>query len=90
MLIVDGGDRMTEINVVRGERAARGLKQSDMAELMGIPVDYYRRREARRSPWSNSDQAVIVKTFGWTYDEFNAYFYDGKLPFTKDDLPDGG
>ncbi len=57
------------IITVKALRISKGLKQSDMAKMMGIAVSTYNYKENGRSPFNEDEINILLNLFDTTYEQ---------------------
>ena len=73
--------------LLKGFRVGKGLTQKDMGDMIEKSTDSYAKKERCEVELTLNESLVITIETGMDFDEFNAIFYDGRLPFSKKDLP---
>lgn len=66
---------------LKGFRVEKGLTQKDMGDMIEKSTDSYSKKERCEVEFTLDETAVIAIETGMDFDEFNAIFYDGRLPF---------
>lgn len=70
--------------MLKGFRVGKAKTQSDIAEMIEKSTDSYAKKERGEVEFTLDETAVIAIETGMDFDEFNAIFYDGRLPFGKE------
>jgi len=65
---------------IKAERTRLGLTQKYMADRLGISEASYRKKEAGTVKWSDEEKVLLVEILHLTYEQYNNFFYKGKLP----------
>ena len=68
-------------------RMIRGLTQADMAKILNITRTAYRFKEDGESGFSTDQIVLLVHELNLSFDEMNAIFFHGKLPYGHFALP---
>ena len=74
-----GQGRLREI------REAHGLTRRFVATQLGLKsTETFRKKEAGVVRFSDREKALLVSLYGMSFEDFNAIWYDGKLPYKAD------
>lgn len=65
---------------IKGARTRLGYKTSYMADILGISDDSYRKKERGIVKFSDEEKVIVARTLEFSFQQFNEYFFDGKLP----------
>lgn len=68
---------------LKGYRVSKGLAQRDLGEMIEKSTDSYAKKERGEVELTLNETLVIAVKTGMDFEEFNAIFYDGRLPFGK-------
>lgn len=71
--------------LLKGFRVGKGFTQKDMGDMIEKSTDSYSKKERGEVELTLNESLVIAIGTGMDYEEFNAIFYDGLLPFGKVD-----
>lgn len=70
------------VRLLKAKRVEFGLRQKDLAELLGITEKSMNKKECCPVNKFKADEMLtVVKALNLTLDEFNAIFFDRNLPF---------
>lgn len=69
--------------MLKGFRVGRGKTQKNYADLIEKSVDSYSKKERGEVEFTLDEALAIVVNSGMEFDDFNAIFYDGRLPYRK-------
>lgn len=69
--------------MLKGFRVGKGKTQSDMGAMIEKSTDSYAKKERGEVEFTLDETVVIAIGTGMEFDDFNAIFYDGRLPFGK-------
>ena len=67
--------------MLKGFRVGKGMTQSDIGDMIEKSTDSYAKKERGEVEFTLDETAVIAIETGMNFDEFNAIFYNGRLPF---------
>lgn len=67
--------------MLKGFRVGRGKTQTDYGNVIEKSTDSYAKKERGEVEFTNNEILKLVLESGMSFDEFNAIFYDGHLPF---------
>ena len=67
--------------MLKGFRVGKGKTQSDFGAMIEKSFDSYAKKERGEVEFTLDETAVIAIETGMSFEEFNAIFYDGSLPF---------
>ena len=70
---------------LKGERVRQSKDTQYMADLIGKTTDAYAKKERGEVKFAPDEMAVIANDLGFDSEKFNAIFFDGKLPFSKNE-----
>lgn len=73
--------------MLKGFRVGKGKTQKDIGDMIEKSFDSYAKKERGEVEFTLDETAVIAIETGMSFDEFNAIFYDGRLPFGKAEQP---
>ena len=65
---------------VKAARIARGLSQEALAEMIGTTKHKYSNKERGEVNFTFDEKVKLTRIFGWSYNEMNQNFFNGKLP----------
>ena len=68
---------------LKGFRVEKGKTQRDMGDMIEKSFDSYAKKERGEVEFTLDETAVIAIETGMSFEEFNAIFYDGRLPYRK-------
>lgn len=69
---------------IKGARARLGLKQYQMAEMLGTSVSTYSDKENGKRKFTDDEKVRLIQIFDWTPSQMNDYLFDGKLPIGEE------
>lgn len=69
---------------LKGFRVGKGKTQTDYGNVIEKSTDSYAKKERGEVEFTLNETALIVIDSGMSFEEFNAIFYDGCLPFGKE------
>ena len=61
-------------------RVRKGKERSAMARLIGKSRNAYAKKESGSSAFTDEEKLAIADELGLTFAQFDAIFFDGKLP----------
>ena len=73
-----------EVNEIRGARERLQYRMKYMADMLGISVESYRKKECGQVKWTDEEKMRIAEILGLTNGQLNQYLYAGKLPIGRD------
>ena len=73
--------------MLKGFRVGKAKTQKEMGDMIEKSLDSYAKKERGEVEFTLDETAVIVIETGMSFDEFNAIFYDGRLPYGKAEQP---
>lgn len=74
---------------LKAERIRKGKGSKEMAELIGKTYDAYAKKERGEVKFDLEEVVVVTHDLGLNFEKFNAIFFDGKLPFSKNEFENG-
>ena len=74
----------TEKLVAARERA--GITRAEMARIVGVSVDPYRKKELGQLEFNRDQLLTVVSTLKLTARETNEIFFDNQLPIAQDSI----
>lgn len=69
--------------MLKGYRVGRGLTQKDVGDMIEKSTDSYAKKERGEVEFTLPEAAVIAVQTEMEFDDFNAIFFDGRLPYGK-------
>lgn len=69
--------------MLKGFRVSHGKTQKNYADLIEKSTDSYAKKERGEVEFTLNEALAIATDSGMDFDEFNAIFYDGRLPYRK-------
>lgn len=72
---------------LKGLRVAKKASQMDVAQAIEKSLDSYSKKERGDVMFTLDEAAAIAVFLGMSYEQFDAIFFDGKLPFGKISSP---
>ena len=69
--------------LLKGFRVGKGKTQSDMGDMIEKSTDSYAKKERGEVEFTLEETVVIAIETGMKFEDFNAIFYDGRLPYGK-------
>lgn len=69
--------------MLKGFRVGKGKTQGDIAEMIEKSTDSYAKKERGEVEFTLDETVVIAIETGMSFEQFDAIFYDGRLPFGK-------
>lgn len=68
---------------LKASRVLLGLKQSDVAQQLGITAQNYAQKEKGERKFNDDEKVKLVQILNLSFDQFNRVFYKGKLPYAS-------
>lgn len=68
---------------LKGLRVEKGKTQKDCGDLIEKSHDSYAKKERGEVEITLNESLLLAIELGMDFDQFNAIFYDGRLPFRK-------
>lgn len=70
--------------MLKGFRVGKGLTQNAVGDMIEKSTDSYAKKERGEVEFTLNETLVIAIETGMSFEEFNAIFYDGRLPYGKE------
>ena len=67
--------------MLKGFRVGKGMTQKDMGDMIEKSTDSYAKKERGEVELTLTETLVIAIGTGMNFEEFNAIFFDGALPY---------
>ena len=74
------GVRSMKPRAIKSARTELGYTQAYMANVLGICVDSYSKKERGKTAFSDEEKLLLVRTLNLSIQQFNKIFYNGELP----------
>ncbi len=65
---------------IKGARTRLGYTQQFMADVLGISLDTYRKKERGESHFKDREKVVVARVLELTAQQINDFFFDGGFP----------
>ena len=70
---------------LKGLRVERGLTQKEASDMIEKSTDSYAKKERSEVEFTLDEALLLTLGFGMDFDQFNAIFFNGSLPFGKNE-----
>lgn len=74
---------------LKGFRVSKGKTQRDVSEIIEKSLDSYAKKERGEFEFTLNEIVAIAIGLDMNFGEFNAIFFDGKLPYSNIPSNDG-
>ena len=71
---------------LKGLRVELGLTQKEAGDMIEKSTDSYAKKERGEVELTLDETKLLTIGFGMDFDQFNAIFYNGDLPFGKESV----
>lgn len=69
----------TKPNEIKGARVRLGYTQEYMADMIGVSVHTYRKKENGEIDFSDTEKVIVKRVLDLTSEQVNDFFFDGQL-----------